>query len=227
MSKILGDLDFCTFFMDDIHIGGVTEKDMLKNLKIVFERVHQNHLKVRLSKTKFYEKQCKLLGMIFSNVGKQVDPEEVKAIENFGPLDSVKKVQAFLGMVCYLSSFIPHFSSSCTPLFNLLRDQKTKPFQLTQEAIDACEALKKYISKCCMLYHVDFNKPLYLRCDASNYACGAFLYQINIYSRTESGKQKMLEDLGFEICKESENYTPYLNHDRENPIHKRKFYFTY
>jgi RNase H-like domain found in reverse transcriptase len=38
----------------------------------------------------------------------------------------------------------------------------------------------------------------------------AFLYQINIYSRTESGKQKMLEDLGFEICKESENYTPYM-----------------
>ncbi len=185
--------------MDDIHIGGETEVEMLQNLKIVLDRLYQNHLKIRLSKTKFFESECKLLGMIFSPVGKRVDPEKIRSIENFGPIDSVKKVQSFLGMVCYLSSFIPHFSTVCSPLFALLRDQKSKAFNLTPEAIEAYEALKKHISKCTMLYHINFENPLYLTCDASNYGCGSFLYQINSYPKNDEGKKAMLKDLGFEI----------------------------
>lgn len=211
LSKILGDLDFTNYFMDDIHIGGRTEKEMVENLKTVMDRLFQHNLKIRLSKTKFFESKCKLLGMVFSNVGREVDPEKVRAIKDFGELDSIKKVQSFLGMCCYLSSFIPHFSTACSPLYGLLRDQKTKPFMITKEATAAYESLKQYIGNTCLLYHPDLHRPLYLSCDASNVGAGAFLYQVRAYPKNESGKNMMLNDLGYIIDeKESEKYTPYM-----------------
>jgi hypothetical protein len=34
------------------------------------------NLKIQLSKTKLYEKELKILGMIFSKTGRQIDPEK-------------------------------------------------------------------------------------------------------------------------------------------------------
>jgi hypothetical protein len=164
---------------------------MFENLKIVMDRLFQNNLKIRLSKTKFFESQCKLLGLIFSPVGKQVDPAKVAAIQNFGPIDNIKKVQCFLGMLAFLSSFIPHFSTACSPLYALLRNQKTQPFKLTNEAMEAYEQIKKYISQTTLLYHVNLEDPLYLSTDASNVGAGAFLYQIHAYEKNEKGKKQM------------------------------------
>ena len=199
LSQVLGDLNFCNFYMDDIHVGGRTEEEMFENLKIVMDRLYENNLKIRLSKTKFFENKCKLLGLIFSPVGKQVDPAKVAAIQNFGPIDTIKKVQCFLGMLAFLSSFIPHFSTACAPLYSLLKNQKTQPFVLTEEAITAYQAIKDYISQTTLLYHVNLNEPLYLSTDASNVGAGAFLYQIYAYEKNEKGKNKMLDDLGYII----------------------------
>jgi hypothetical protein len=56
----------------------------------------------------------------------------------------------------------------------------------------AFETIKQYISKTIL-------KPFYLSTDASNVVAGAFLYQIEAYERTNEGRNKMLEDLGFEV----------------------------
>ncbi len=37
--------------------------------------------------------EVKVLGVIFSVVGKKVDPEKVKAIQEFGAIDTLKKAQ--------------------------------------------------------------------------------------------------------------------------------------
>ncbi|MFO0000574.1 MAG: hypothetical protein ACK559_05550, partial [bacterium] len=83
-----------------------------------------------------YVTEVKVLGVIFSAVGKKVDPEKVKAIKEFGAIDTLKKAQCFLGMLAFLGSFIPHFSSACAPLYALLRNQKEQKFTLTKEALD-------------------------------------------------------------------------------------------
>ncbi len=143
--------------------------------------------------------EVKVLGVIFSAVGKKVDPEKVKAIQEFGAIDTLKKTQCFLGMLAFLGSFFPHFSSGCVPLYVLLRNQKEQKFTLTKEAMAAYQSIKDYISQTCMLYHPNFEKPFCLSTDASNLALGAFLYQAEGYERSERGKQKMLQDLGFKI----------------------------
>ena len=196
--QVIGDLDFIHFYMDDIHVGGETKEELFKNLMLVMDRLFRFNLKIQLSKTKFFVKETKILGVIYSSVGKKIDPEKVKAIEEFGEIDSLKKTQSFLGMLAFLGSFIPHFSTACAPLYALLKNQKEKKFELTVEAMEAYKAIKSYISKTTMLYHPDFEKAFYLATDASNLAAGSFLYQIEAYEKTEQGKAKMLDDLGFE-----------------------------
>ena len=115
LDKVIGDLDFVKFYMDDLLIGADDGLQMVEHLKIVFTRLHKYNLKIRISKTKFFKREVKILGIIFSKDGKKVDPEKVTAIDTFPEINTVKKVQTFLGMLAYVSSFIPIFIQGLTP----------------------------------------------------------------------------------------------------------------
>ncbi len=193
----LGDLPYSSRYMDDILIGGENNEDMLNNLIEVMKRLAKFNLKIRLSKTTFFTTEAKVLGVIFSAHGRKIDPAKIKAIQDFGPIDSLKKVQCFLGMLAFLSSFICHFSTACYPLYALLKDQKKKPFALTKEAMEAYEKIKECLSSETLLYHPDFEKDLYLSVDSSNVGIGSFLYQLDVYPKTKEGEQEMLSKLGF------------------------------
>jgi hypothetical protein len=183
--------------MDDIIIGGANDEEMLKNLKIVMKRLADHNLKIRLLKTHFWVKEVKVLGVIFSATGKKVDPAKVKAINEFGPLDSLKKAQTFLGMLAFISSFIPNFSTACYPIYALLKNQKSQKFCLTKEAVEAYESIKNFLKKETMQYHPDFSKPMYLSTDASQVGAGGFLYQVESYTKDLKGQNELLEKLGF------------------------------
>jgi hypothetical protein len=183
--------------MDDIYLGGNSELD---HLKIVFDRLFQHNLKIRISKTKFFVAEIKMLGVVYSATGKKIDPDKIAAIQKFGEINTLKKLQCFLGMLAYVASFIPHFSTVCAPLYALLR-KTNQPFGLTSEALEAYRVLKEYIGQTTLLYHVNLDKELYLSTDASNVAVGGFLYQITVYEKNDRGYQQMMKDLGFKIEK--------------------------
>jgi hypothetical protein len=66
--------------MDDLHIGVATERELMDNLMVVLDRLHKFNLKIQLSKTKFFIREVKVLGVIYSSTGKKGEPEKVKAI---------------------------------------------------------------------------------------------------------------------------------------------------
>ena len=198
MNIVLNGINFASYYMDDILIGAESEEEMIKHLKIIFKRLNDHNLKIQLSKTKFFETEIKVLGTIFSAQGKRVCPKRTQAINDFPKIKSVKMLQTFLGMLCFISSFIPNYSTACFPLFSLLKDQKNKKFEWTEEAELAYNAIKNYIKTSLMLYHPDFSKELYLAVDASNVACGSFLYQIDIFDKTPENKEALLKKFNFE-----------------------------
>ena len=136
--------------------------------------------------------------MLFrSSTGLKIDPDKIKAIENFPKITTKKQLQSFLGLTVFLASFVPFYSHSLFPAFKLLKGKKESKFEMTAEASECIERFKNYIKTETVLYHVDFSKPLYLSTDASNVAVGSFLYQIGIYEKTIEGKQQCLMDLGY------------------------------
>jgi hypothetical protein len=220
LSHVLGDLPWVSSYMDDILIGSSTHEEMTFRLKIVFKRLHDFNLKIQISKTKLYRTELKMLGIIFSRNGKKIDPEKVSLIKNFPPIRTLKNLQSFLGMVAYLSPFIPHYSTSLYPIFERLRNQSTTKFSMTKEAEDAVERIKEFLCQETMLYNPRFDEPFYIITDASNVAIGSLLYQLRAYPKTEEGKELMLKELGFlpEDNNLSKHLIPGVSPGRQTPI---------
>jgi hypothetical protein len=63
-------------------------------------------------------------------------------------------------------------------IFDLLTDQKLKPFVMTKEANGAIEKIKEFLCQQTMLYNPDYSLPFYLATDASNCGMGSMLYQV-------------------------------------------------
>jgi hypothetical protein len=95
--------------MDDIHIGGATEMELMDNLKIVLDRLYKFNLKIQLSKTKFFTKDVKVLGVIFSAVGKKVNPEKGCCNSKFSKDRHLKKDSMFSWDDCLSIKFYPTY----------------------------------------------------------------------------------------------------------------------
>ena len=63
----------------------------------------------------------KFFGWIYDKEGAHSDPSKVAAIHNMPAPDTPAQLQKFLGMVTYLSPFVPSLSSFTAPLHGLLK----------------------------------------------------------------------------------------------------------
>ena len=72
-------------------------------------------------------RSSKLLGFVFSGKGIEVDPTKVKATQEMPAPYTEKEVIGFLGRLNYIARFISHLTTTCEPIFKLLKkDQVVK-----------------------------------------------------------------------------------------------------
>ena len=65
-------------YLDDVIVFGRNFEEHLKRLELVFQRLSENGLKIKGSKSNFFQKRVNFLGHIISESGVEVDPENVK-----------------------------------------------------------------------------------------------------------------------------------------------------
>ena len=65
----------------------------------------------------------KLLGFMITQRGIEVDPTKIKAILEMHLPKLKKKVRSFLGKIQYISRFISKLTTTCEPLFKLLKKE--------------------------------------------------------------------------------------------------------
>ncbi|GJY63459.1 reverse transcriptase domain-containing protein [Tanacetum coccineum] len=84
-----------------------------------------------------------------------------------------------LAIVYAFKKFWPYLvlSKSIVPMTHLL--EKDAPFVFSRDCIDAFETLKKKLTEAPILFVPDWNLPFELMCDASDFAIGAVLGQLN------------------------------------------------
>ena len=73
----------------------------------------------------------------------EVDPEKVKAIRAMLTPKTEKKVRGFLGRLNYIAQFISQLTTTCNPIFCLLR--KNNPEIWNEECEEAFEKIKQYL----------------------------------------------------------------------------------
>ena len=114
-------------------------------------------------------------GMIYDANGAHSDPKKVDAIHKMPPQDTKLQIQHFLGMVTYLSPFIPSVSTHTAPLQKLLKKDSEFIWNPTYQG--AFNQIKKSVCKDTRLRYFNVWKPITVQVDASKKGLGAALLQ--------------------------------------------------
>ena len=152
VSSVVFDIEGSANSQDDIVIWEKTLAEHNNRLRKVLLKVRESGL--RLNKNK-------------------VDPSKTDAITKMSVPQSLTELQRFLGMVNYLSKFIPNLAEVTAPLRVLLK--KDVVFKLQKSQLDVIEKLKTLITSAPILKSFDSNLPTRLKTDASSEGLGALL----------------------------------------------------
>lgn len=110
----------CEIIVDDILVWGETEEQHDHKLLQVLDRAREVNLKLKVKKFQFKSKQLGYVCHVLTSEGVKADPEKIRAVVEMQVPDDAKSLRRFLGMVTYLSKFIPQLSEAAAPLRKLL-----------------------------------------------------------------------------------------------------------
>ena len=141
------------------------------NLKMIKEyRLRLNHQKCNFGVT-----ARKLLGFLVSDRGIEVDPSKIKCMLEMPPPMNEMEIRGFLGRLQYINQFIAKLTSTCEPIFKLLR--KNEPHPWNDECQKAFELIKEYLLHPPILVPPIHGKPLLLYLSILGDTIGSMLAQ--------------------------------------------------
>ena len=106
---------------------------------------------------------------------KQPDQQEIKALMEMPPSNNKKELQAYLGIINYLSKYSPSTAGVCEPLWKLMSSRAVWMWNASYQAMyDKRKSLIK--TEVCIKFY-DEPKTLYLEADASGIGLGTALLQ--------------------------------------------------
>jgi hypothetical protein len=162
MHKTFGDLirDLVEVYVDDIIVKIKSHSSLLDNLAIVFDWLRSMCMMWNPNKCVFGVSAGKLLSFLVSHRRIEANPEKIKAIEVMRPLAHIKDVQKFMGCLPVLSRFISRLDKRALPFFKMLR--KSRPFIWIEEADEAFQELKQYLTSQPFMVAPEPGEPLML-----------------------------------------------------------------
>jgi hypothetical protein len=120
------------------------DKGLISDLVDTFDNLRKFKMKLNTENCTFGMPSGKLLGYVVSHHRIDPNPEKVSAITKMMPPESLHDVQKLMGCMAALSRFISRLDVRGLPFFKHLKEQDK--FQWTQEAQEAFEDLKKYLT---------------------------------------------------------------------------------
>jgi hypothetical protein len=147
-------------YIDDMVVKRKLSRTHLEDLKETFRILRLHKLRLNASKCAFGVGSGKFLGFMVSHRGIEVNPDQIKAIQNLKASQTHKEIQWLTGMTAALNRFISRSVDCCQPFFQLLK--KGTAFNWDAECVSAFEELKKYLSSPLLLSSPEPNEPLFL-----------------------------------------------------------------
>ena len=165
MFRIFGDIPYCLNQRDDILIGGPTLADHNRTLETVLQRAKDYGITLNREKCQFGVQELDFYGYRFTSEGLKPTHEKCRAVKECSSPNSREEVRSFLGMIGYLSKFIPRYAVLTAPLRRLTRQDV--PFSWGPEENTAFEKLKASITSDDTMAFFDPRKQIVVRTEAS------------------------------------------------------------
>ena len=96
----------------------------MEDLRNIFETLREHKLRLNASKCSFRVGLGKFLSYMVTHRGIEVNPDQVKAINNLQPPWNPKEFQKLTGMTTALNRFIFRSADRCRPFFLLMNKWK-------------------------------------------------------------------------------------------------------
>ena len=93
-------------YIDDMVVKSKVVSEHLEDLRIIFEIIRSYKLRLNASKCSFGVGSGKFLGYMVTHRGNEVNPDQIKAINNLRTPRNPKEVQKLTGMAAALNRFI-------------------------------------------------------------------------------------------------------------------------
>ena len=112
-------------YIDGMVVKSKLSQNHLEDLTETFWILRLHKLKLNASKCVFGVGSRKFLGFMVSHRGIEVNPDQIKAIQELRAPQSHKKVQRLTEMTAALNRFILRSADRCQPFFQLLKKGTT------------------------------------------------------------------------------------------------------
>jgi len=190
----------CLIYLDDVIVFSSNFADHLVRLSSVFDRLRAAGLKLKQEKCHFAKTCVTYLGHVISNQGIAPDKAKLESVANYPTPCTTKEVKQFIGLSNYYRRFIPSYAAIAEPLHRLLR-KNTKTFKWTPECDSAFNTLKTRLITPPVLAFPRFEIPFIVATDASDYAIGGVLSQV------QNGQEKVIAYWSRQLQKAERNYS--------------------
>ncbi|GMF31122.1 unnamed protein product [Phytophthora fragariaefolia] len=152
-----------------------------------------------------HHREIPVLGYFLGKDGVRVDPEKVRAIAQWPVSVSQKDLRKWLGLANVLLKYSANYADMTRPLTNLLK--KDAVWSWTSEAQQAFEAIKSSLQSAPSLALPDEDRPFSVVFDASDFAIGCALLQVDAEGRARV--------VPFQSCQLKAAEKNYPVHDKE------------
>ena len=166
----------CLVYLDDVISFGKNVPEAIGRLEEVLSRLSDYGLQLKAKKCTFMQTEVGFLGHIVGRSGLACDPDKLSAVRNWHEPTKLKGVRQFIGFVGYYRRFVKDFAKLADPLVSLTR--KGAPFLWGQDQQDSFDSLKACLLCAPILGFPTENDRFVLDTDASLFAIGGVLSQI-------------------------------------------------
>jgi len=175
MDQILEKVSGADGIADDVVVHGATEEEHDENLIHLMNTAKEEGLVFNSDKCIIKAEGIDFFGSLYTKDGVRPDLRKVEDIKQMPTPQDKEDLQRFLGMMTYLSPYIPKYSDKAAILRDLTKSDV--PFVWHEDHQRAFEILKDSINPESALQYFDPNKPTALEVDASMKGLGACLSQ--------------------------------------------------
>ncbi len=172
----------CLMYLDDVIVFGDTFQETLDNLMPILCRFREYNLKLKAKKCSLFQRKVNFLRHVISENGIECDPSKINKIKEAPKTKT--GVRAILGLGNYYRHFIKGFSSIAAPLQRLTHNDVD--FSWGDPEQTALGKLKEAFCSASILAYPDHEGEFIVGTDASKYAIGAVLSQV------QNGKERVI-----------------------------------
>ena len=111
-------------YVDDMVVKSKVVSEHLGDLGSTFNVLRKHKLCLDASKCSFGVRSGKFLGYMVTHRGIEVNPDQIRAINDLKPPQNAKEVQRLTGMIAALNRFISKSADRCRPFYLLINKWK-------------------------------------------------------------------------------------------------------